>query len=335
MKELNILKFYGILLVVLGHVVFTYSSMSIITPNVPSPILNFVKEVIYAFHMPLFIFSSGCIFAWQLEVKGKSITFMSLFKNKAKRLMIPFFVFGLLMFYPTMVLLGFRDPVHYFINGFILALDPRHLWFVLVLFLIFLVFFCLRKICIKLNIPIWAIAIVAFLLYCFPINMIYFQIRNVEQYLIWFTLGYLFTIYKPVFKYVAIAVGCGIGFNMMMPLPPGLLKLFNAIIGIGAFYILSVTTMRIEKTLIYQSIAPNSFGIYLFHPMVIYWLEFIATPYEINPILLSLCVFIISLTLSIFLTIAVRNIGLGILIGENQNNQIEDSCQIPFPRTSE
>ena len=150
-----------------------------------------------------------------------------------------------------------------------------------------------------------------------------------------FTLGYLFTIYKPVFKYVAIAVGCGIGFNMMMPLPPCLLKLFNAIIGIGAFYILSVTTMRIEKTLIYQSIAPNSFGIYLFHPMVIYWLEFIATPYEINPILLSLCVFIISLTLSIFLTIAVRNIGLGILIGENQNNQIEDSCQIPFPRTSE
>lgn len=127
MKELNILKFYGILLVVLGHVVFTYSSMSIITPNVPSPILNFVKEVIYAFHMPLFIFSSGCIFAWQLEVKRKSITFMSLFKNKAKRLMIPFFVFGLLMVYPTMVLLGFRDPVHYFINGFILALDPRHL----------------------------------------------------------------------------------------------------------------------------------------------------------------------------------------------------------------
>ena len=94
MKELNILKFYGILLVVLGHVTFTYSPMSIITPSTPSPILNFVKEVIYAFHMPLFIFASGCLFAWQLEVKKRPTTFMSLFKNKAKRLMIPFFVFA-------------------------------------------------------------------------------------------------------------------------------------------------------------------------------------------------------------------------------------------------
>lgn len=149
LTELNILKFYGILLVVLGHVVFTYSPMSIITPSTPSPILNSVKKVIYAFHMPLFIFASGCIFAWQLEVKKKSMTFVQLFKNKFKRLLIPFYVFGLLMVYPTMVLLGVRDPIHYLIDGFIIVLDPRHLWFVYALFLIFLVFFCLRKICIK------------------------------------------------------------------------------------------------------------------------------------------------------------------------------------------
>lgn len=278
MKELNILKFYGILLVVLGHVTFTYSPMSIITPSTPSPILNFVKEVIYAFHMPLFIFASGCLFAWQLEVKKRPTTFMSLFKNKAKRLMIPFFVFGLLMVYPTMVFLGFRDPTHYFINCLILALDPRHLWFVYALFLIFLVFFCLRKTCIKLNIPIWAIAIVALLLYRFPIDMIYFQIKNMEQYLIWFTLGYLFIIYRPAFKYVTIAVVCGIGFNIIMPgiTPPYLLNLFNSFAGIAVFYILSVNTMWIENTKLYQLIAPNSFGIYLFHSMIIYWLEFIA-----------------------------------------------------------
>lgn len=318
LTELNILKFYGILLVVLGHVVTFYSPMSIITPSTPSPILNFVKEVIYAFHMPLFIFASGCIFAWQLEVKKKPMTFVQLFKNKFKKLLIPFYVFGILMVYPTMVFLGVRDPIHYLIDGFIIVLDPRHLWFVYVLFLIFLVFFCLRKICIKLDIPIWAIVIVALLLYSFPINMIYFQIKNVEQYLIWFTLGYLFTIYRPVFKYVAIVVVCGISFNIIIPgdCPPNLLKSFNAFIGIAIFYILSVNTMWIENTKLYQLIAPNSFGIYLFHSMIIYWLEFIAIPYEIPPILLSLGVFAISLTLSISLTIAVRNIGWGIIIGE-------------------
>lgn len=148
--------------------------------------------------------------------------------------------------------------------------------------------------------------------------MIYFQIKNVEQYLIWFTLGYLFTIYRPVFKYVTIAAICGIGFNIIMPEipPPNLLKLFNSCVGIAAIYILSVNTMWIENTKLYQLIAPNSLGIYLFHSMIIYWLEFIAAPYEITPILLSLGVFAISLTLSISLTIAVRNIGWGIIIGE-------------------
>lgn len=226
MQELNILKFYGILLVVLGHVIFTYSPMSIITPNVPSPALNFMKNIIYSFHMPLFFFASGCIFSYQLEIKQKPMTFIQLLKNKAKRLIFPFYVFGLLMVFPTMVLLGFRDPVHYFIDGFILALDPRHLWFVLALFLIFLLFFCIRKIFIKLNIPIWTIGIIAILIYFFPINVNYFQIKNVEEYLIWFTLGYFFTIYKSLFKYIAIIAICGVSFNVALPeiTPPQFVK---------------------------------------------------------------------------------------------------------------
>ena len=246
------------------------------------------------------------------------MTFIQLLKNKAKRLIFPFYVFGLLMVFPTMVLLGFRDPVHYFIDGFILALDPRHLWFVLALFLIFLLFFCIRKIFIKLNIPIWTIGIIAILIYFFPINVNYFQIKNVEEYLIWFTLGYFFTIYKSLFKYIAIIAICGVSFNVALPeiTPPNLLKLFNGIVGILIFYIISMKTIKLENSKLYHWIAPNSFGIYLFHAMIIYWLEFIAMPYNINPFLLSICVFIISLTLSVILTITVRRLGLEIIIGE-------------------
>lgn len=319
MKEINILKFYGILLVVLGHVVFVYCPLSIITPNEPSPTMNSLKNIIYAFHMPMFFFASGCIFAWQLEIKKKPMTFMSLLKNKAQRLMIPFFAFGLLMVYPTMILLGFRDPVHYIIDGFIFAVDPRHLWFVMTLFLLFLLFFGLHKLCNKLHVPIWITIVLAVLIYNFPINIVYFQIRNVEEYLIWFTLGYLFTIYKPIFKYVAIVAICGLVFSMVIPeftLPANVLKLFNAIVGIAIFYTLSVLTIKIEKTKLYRWIAPNSFGIYLFHAMIIYWIEFIAVPYQINPYLLSITVFVISLTLSILLTLAVRKLGLGAIIGE-------------------
>lgn len=318
MKELNVLKFYGILLVVLGHVAFVYSPLSIITPHTPSLTINFVKNVIYSFHMPLFFFASGCIFAYQLEVKRKPMTFAQLLRNKTKRLMIPFYAFALLMVYPTMVLLGFRDPVHYFFDGFILAIDPRHLWFVMALFLIFLLFFGLRKVCNRIHLPIWTLSILALLIYIFPINIAYFQIRNVEEYLIWFTLGYLFTIYKSTFKYVVIVALCGLGFNMTLPeiTPPNMLKLFNGILWIAVFYVLSIYTIKIENAKLYQWVAPNSFGIYLFHAMIIYWIEFIAAPYPINPYLLSIAVFVISLTLSILLTVMVRKLGLGIIIGE-------------------
>ncbi len=322
MKELNILKFYGILLVVLGHVVFMYSPLSIITPKIPSTTLNVVKDIIYSFHMPMFFFASGCIFSYQLEIKKKPLSFIQLFKNKTKRLIIPYCIFGLLMVYPTMTLLGFRNPTHYLIDGFILALDPRHLWFVITLFFIFLLFFSLRKICTKLQIPIWITSIIALLIYCFSINIPYFQIRNVEEYFIWFALGYLFTIYKSAFKYVTIAAVCGLCFNWIMPqiTPPYILNLSNSIIGITIFYILSVKSMKIINTKLYQWIAPNSFGIYLFHAMIIYWLGFIASHIKINPFLQTSCIFVISLTLSILLTITVRKLRLGVIIGEKPVN---------------
>ena len=96
-------------------------------------------------------------------------------------------------------------------------------------------------------------------------------------------------------------------------------------ISIGDLHVLSASgivklndnlTIKIEDTKLYQWIAPNSFGIYLFHAMIIYWLEFLATPCQINPYLLSVAVFAISLTLSILLTIAVRKLGLEVIIGE-------------------
>ena len=99
-----------------------------------------------------------------------------------------------------------------------------------------------------------------------------------------------------------------------------MLKLFNGILWIAVFYVLSIYTIKIESAKLYQCVAPNSFGIYLFHAMIIYWIEFIAAPYPINPYLLSIAVFAISLTLSVKLTITVRRLGWGIIVGENRNN---------------
>ena len=169
--ELDIMKFYGILFVVLGHIAMMYTPLSVI-PHFAnmSSFMAVVKNVIYAFHMPMFIFISGCIFAFQLEVLHRKITYKSLLRSKINRLLVPFFIIGFFWVLPVMSLLGLRDPIHYAIDGFILAIDPRHLWYVLMLFWAFLLFFFLRTLCLHYGISQLWIGLFAIILYIIPIS---------------------------------------------------------------------------------------------------------------------------------------------------------------------
>jgi surface polysaccharide O-acyltransferase-like enzyme len=86
--------------------------------------------------------------------------------------------------------------------------------------------------------------------------------------------------------------------------------------GIAAMYLISKYTLPIVNTRIYKWISPNSFGIYLFHAMIIYMLEFAFRSTPIHPILLSAIVFAASTVLSVILTEIVRKAHLGIILGE-------------------
>ena len=319
--EIDMMKFYGIILVVIGHVATTYLPTSLIRPKIPSEFICNLKDIIYAFHMPMFIFVSGCVFAYQLEIKKKKISFVSLLKNKFKRLMIPFYVFGFLWVLPVMVILGFRDPFHYAIDGFILAIDPRHLWFVMTLFWIFLLFYGLKFFSDSLHMPSWIILPIAVALYFLPIKHIsYLQIGNVFNYFLWFSLGYFFILKR---QWWGILLGTSIivlalSYIYQNPIIASIKNIAVAIIGISAMYIVSKYTQGIRDTFLYKTIGDNSFGIYLFHAMIIYILEYMFSPYPINPLLLSIVIFSISLVLSVLLTIFVRRAGAGIIIGEKK-----------------
>lgn len=57
-------------------------------------ILEQIKEMIYSFHMPLYMALSGALFRGTISKKG--ISFTKLIKNKATRLLIPFFIISVL-----------------------------------------------------------------------------------------------------------------------------------------------------------------------------------------------------------------------------------------------
>ena len=80
----------GCLFVILGH------SYPFLTP-MPSVVVS-VQKFIYVFHMPLFVFCSGFLFAYSRQTERKS--FAQFIQQRAKKLLIPYFILSLIGILP-------------------------------------------------------------------------------------------------------------------------------------------------------------------------------------------------------------------------------------------
>ena len=101
-NEITIAKGIGILLVVLGHAL-KQTGVS----NVPR---NALISIIYSFHMPLFFVLSGFVSVKILQY-SKMTEYINYIKSRATRLLIPYFVMGILYM-----------PLKYFMSRF--AINP-------------------------------------------------------------------------------------------------------------------------------------------------------------------------------------------------------------------
>lgn len=121
---LDIAKGLGIIMVILGHIE-----------------VGFATKWLYSFHLPLFFFVSGICFRYKEN-------FLVYFKKKAKRCLVPYVVFGLLIvlvesktgyLYNT----GFKSNLTY------LLVQQRYstLWFLATLFFASIFFYFLVKLC--------------------------------------------------------------------------------------------------------------------------------------------------------------------------------------------
>lgn len=145
------------LLVVIGHCTYysgqnAYGGLSCFDTAAPSgvsvswKILNTVVDFIYSFHMPLFMMLSGVCFSLTLE---KTYSIVMFVRNKAKRLLVPFFYTTLLLVIPLKYVSGYYaasvDVLKDMILGQLLVMGNTHLWFVCSLFWIFLMYYGLHR----------------------------------------------------------------------------------------------------------------------------------------------------------------------------------------------
>lgn len=181
--------------------------------------------------------------------------------------------------------------------------------------------------------PIYALlaTLVGWMVY-FKLPMSIPMLPTVLYYLIFFYLGYLI-IYKInkiefvnswwfiITSFIPIALFCGYTDYIIIKLVLNVIGIFFSF-GLG-WRLSSI----IKKGRMISSLSRNSFGIYLFHPLLIYltffWmieLELTVNPYVFVPALIVIVIF-----LSVLLTELLRCFKLGAMIGESSKSETINS----------
>ena len=162
---------------------------------VSSPIYGLIASYVYTFHVPMLVFVSGAVYYYCRKNKEKYKSLGGLAVNKFKRLIIPFLAIGLFYSIPIKYLIGNieKGTLINSIKNFLLGLSTGHLWYLLMLFDIFILFYLYEKFIINKKYSVSLNIIIFTLLYIFSgIFTGLFLINRAIQYSIFFYLGYEF-----------------------------------------------------------------------------------------------------------------------------------------------
>ena len=159
-QKINNIRAFAILIVVLGHSIILYSSQWALYESERTCVaLDYAKQIINLFQMPLYFSISGYLFSmrWGERKAGRFIV------NKVRRLIVPFFAIGMMWMIPIKLLL--RYP-HYEGRSYLGALfmllngsDVGHLWYLPTLFLIFIIVYFVIRI-LGNSATVWTIALI-------------------------------------------------------------------------------------------------------------------------------------------------------------------------------
>ena len=194
----DIIRAICIIFVVLGHSTdinigtnnpFNYPQLDFV-----NQVLQGVFRVIYFFHMYLFVMLSGACSI----ISRRKEEFPQYVAKRSKRLLLPYFAVGLLVWIPIRYLTGYytdESVMGVILNDLILGKDINYLWFLMMTWEIGIIFYFIKKVETKSNRP-FKVLLLLFLLIISFVGRRYtdlpFQISKTLSHLVWFYLGILF-----------------------------------------------------------------------------------------------------------------------------------------------
>lgn len=317
------MKVITMLLVIVGHIANMYHPNAIVEPTFKTPFFNHLSHVIYQFHMPAFFAISGAVYYICKRRLGKYTNDKKFIVKKFYRLGIPYMAFALCWVLPCLYLMGKVDTSlpRYIFTSYVVSLNSRHLWYLYTLFFIAIGFHFGEKWAYKH--PLLTLVLLLLLnLYAFMLPY-YFQLSSIATYFVYYYVGYLFYSKCPDFTsqkaYTIMAIlAFIICYLLNIRLQMSLLSFVEALLGTFVLYSLSahLATSQFARNRFFSLVSRDTFGLYLFHPMLIYYYFFLLRGTPINPYVAFIVCLVLIYALSLMLTALTRSIKLKWLIGE-------------------
>lgn len=328
LDNILLLRVFAILIVVLGHSMIVYQyKWGIYTPVVKSSFFNGLKTYIDTFQMPLFIFISGYVYYYSRKECGKYNNSIKFLVSKVKRLLVPYMCIALIYVLPIRMFTSYKgyygNNIFEIIYKYIITgLDVGHLWYLLAIFEIFIVFYLFESIINEIGILISFVIIACVNIISFKFPSI-FQISSSIHYFIFFYLGYIVRKYEPIFTnklkeknkiYLIVILFIlqvlflfiYLKFHNTSILFKNVVYLLSNISG-TLFYFLFLSLIAFKhKSLnsnkVLKYLDRESFAIYLFHSPLIYIILKYTADKSISPFLVVPSIFIIILSVSLIIS---------------------------------
>lgn len=304
--EISILRCAAILSLVMHHVLCIYMADS--WGEIVTPVNHYYAKIMHWLipeaNMPLFVFIAGYLMGYQMQNK-KYDNLWSFTKKKVHRLLIPYIVLGAIM-----VLL--QPGIPYGWNGMLYGV-PNHLWFCLMLFYCYMIFFLVERYA-----KDWIQTLLAMisLLICMKYGNMWALYRDyhllggvefVGYFYFWFWFGTI--VYKH--NKVVVSMSGTIVFTVLYMFTHGIVKeiAFIFLLLIVASWIVNARKIPDAAKSIIERFAKYSFGIYVFHHLILWDVthidaisKYVLPLYETHCILMPIGMFIVALGLSYILT---------------------------------
>lgn len=318
MKNIKLinLRAMAILLVVFGHSIILYCpDWGVYQTDNKVLFLQVIKNFINIIQMPIFFSISGYLFYQSINKKR---TLKQFTLNKFKRLIIPMIFIGIFYMIPIRCLIKYPPynnlNIHQILMLFIEGKELGHLWYLIILFIIFIIAYLFMK-NIKNN-NIFKDLIIFLLLIILQVvqQKVYINtyINLVMSNFLYFYTGILLNKYeKKLYINKLIDILLLMTSFVLVPIFNNqYYNLFCSIISIGLCYKL----MPNKTNNIIEIVSKNSFGIYLFHSPLVYITYSFFPNY--SPLFVVFLNFLIFGTTAFLITVVMRKTKLKFIIGE-------------------